>query len=169
MNREVFDKPEEYYTLDKLRKAAAVDRRLTLREILEKIFGLIPRFKSKDELLHDIIAGSGTGDLHAAMAMKSLIFGADCRGQQLRRHHIHESTIQAAVTQAVRNSGIRKKVTCHAFRHSFATHLLEAGKDIRTIQELLGHADAATTVIYTHVSTLGSTGVESPLDRLAAH
>ena len=87
--------------------------------------------------------------------------------KQLRRHHIHESTIQSAVTQAVRKSGVRKKVTCHAFRHSFATHLLEAGNDIRTIRELVGHADVSTTMIYTHVSTLGSTGVESPLDRLA--
>ncbi len=85
---------------------------------------------------------------------------------QLRRHHIHESTVQAAVTSAVKRAGIQKKVTCHTFRHSFATHLLESGKDIRTIQELLGHADVSTTMIYTHVSQLGASGVESPLDRL---
>jgi integron integrase len=87
-------------------------------------------------------------------------------GWQLRRHHVHESTIQKAVTQAARNAGLTKRASCHTLRHSFATHLLEAGKDIRTIQELLGHADVSTTMIYTHVSTLGATGVTSPLDLL---
>ncbi len=87
-------------------------------------------------------------------------------GWQLRRHHVHESTVQKAVTQAARNAGLTKRASCHTLRHSFATHLLEAGKDIRTIQELLGHADVSTTMIYTHVSTLGATGVTSPLDLL---
>jgi integron integrase len=85
---------------------------------------------------------------------------------QVRRHHVHESTVQKAVTAAVKRAGILKKATCHSLRHSFATHLLEDGKDIRTIQELLGHADLSTTMIYTHVSTTGATGVQSPLDQL---
>jgi integrase len=85
---------------------------------------------------------------------------------QLRRHHVNENSVQAAVKAAVLRAGVHKKVTCHTLRHSFATHLLESGKDIRTIQELLGHADVSTTMIYTHVSRLGASGVESPLDRL---
>ena len=88
------------------------------------------------------------------------------RSKQLRRHHLHESSVQKAVTRAVKKSGVTKPAGLHTLRHSFATHLLEAGQDIRTIQELLGHADVATTMIYTHVSTLGATGVRSPLDRL---
>jgi integron integrase len=85
---------------------------------------------------------------------------------QWRRHHLHETSVQTAVTRAVRASGIPKKISCHTFRHSFATHLLESGKDIRTIQELLGNADLATTMIYTHVSSLGASGIQSPLDQL---
>ncbi|HBE70435.1 MAG TPA: hypothetical protein DDW52_19975 [Planctomycetaceae bacterium] len=84
------------------------------------------------------------------------------------RHHVHESSVQKAVKRAVRKAGLTKQATCHTFRHSFATHLLEQGTDIRTIQELLGHKDVATTMIYTHVSTLGATGVRSPLDTLGA-
>jgi site-specific recombinase XerD len=82
----------------------------------------------------------------------------------MRRHHLHESGIQKAVKQAVRQAGIAKKVGCHTFRHSFATHLLENGYDIRTIQELLGHKDVKTTMIYTHVLNRGGRGVKSPLD-----
>ena len=81
-----------------------------------------------------------------------------------RRHHLDESSLQKAVRAAVQKTGIAKPASCHTFRHSFATHLLEAGQDIRTVQELLGHADVKTTMIYTHVLNRGPLGVRSPLD-----
>ena len=82
------------------------------------------------------------------------------------RHHIHETVAQRAVTAAVRASGMTKRASCHTLRHSFATHLLESGYDIRTIQELLGHKDVRTTMIYTHVLNRGGLGVRSPADGL---
>lgn len=86
---------------------------------------------------------------------------------QVRRHHLHPSAVQRAVAAAAARSGVPKRVSCHTFRHSFATHLLESGTDIRTVQELLGHRDVSTTMLYTHVLNRGVPGVRSPADRLA--
>jgi integron integrase len=91
----------------------------------------------------------------------------DPRSDAVRRHHIHERVIQRAVKEAVRDAGIKRPVNCHTFRHSFATHLIEDGYDIRTVQELLGHKHVNTTMIYTHVlNRSGGRGVRSPIDAL---
>jgi site-specific recombinase XerD len=84
----------------------------------------------------------------------------------LRRHHVLDATFQHAIRQAARRAGLNKRVTPHVLRHSFATHLLENGYDIRTVQELLGHKDVSTTQIYTHVMQKPGIGVKSPLDAL---
>ncbi len=91
---------------------------------------------------------------------------ADPQTGELRRHHAYSKTVQRAVKKAVRDSGVNKPASSHTFRHSFATHLLERGSDIRTVQELLGHKDVRTTQIYTHVLGRGASGVRSPLDGL---
>lgn len=90
----------------------------------------------------------------------------DPRSGLTRRHHLHENGLQKTIKKAAESAGITKKVNCHALRHSFATHLLEAGYDIRTVQELLGHADVSTTMIYTHVLNKPGSVIVSPVDTL---
>jgi integrase len=94
----------------------------------------------------------------------SMRLSVDPRSKRTRRHHLHENGLQRAVKQAADSAGIPKRVNCHALRHSFATHLLEAGYDIRTVQDLLGHADVSTTMVYTHVMNRPGVAVKSPAD-----
>ena len=158
----------------------AKDRRTMLPESLKHpLQGHLRKVKATHE--GDLADGWGRAQMPHALDRKYPAAAAEWRWQWVfpqenrwrnastrdeGRHHIDESLVQRAVKDAVRQSGIVRRATCHTFRHSFATHLLEAGYDIRTVQELLGHQDVRTTMIYTHVLNRGGRGVRSPADTL---
>lgn len=166
----------------RVRRGKGQKDRVTL--LADSAAALLGEHLLRVKALHEkaLAAGTGTVALPGALAHKypradrswpwqwlfpaSRVF-ADRRTGELHRHHLHPSAVQRAMAEAVRESGVGKRASCHTMRHSFATHLLEAGYDIRTVQELLGHRDVSTTMIYTHVLLKGGRGVRSPADKLA--